>query len=204
MKLRAILTPLFIACLTVSGFAGEESDRKARLEEAIKARLSEHAAKKLTAAVAPPVKPEAPAKSAAPAATPAPIPKNAAPGTAAPKEEPVIVLPKVEVNRARITELERELHEKDLEIARETGNTKASELDQTLNNPKISSALAIFGGKSSEVNESLAMQRVRLLEAERDVLAAMLLAKTQAEKDALQKELAAFKAMRRDLDHAPK
>jgi hypothetical protein len=211
MKSRIILTALLLACVSVRGRADDvadqktaqdaadqkakqdEADRKAKLEAAIRARLADHAAKKQ----APMLDLPAPALAATAA------PKEPAPDAAKPKPEPVMMLPKVEVRNERITELEKQLHDKDLEIAKEMKNTKSSDLDETLNGAKVSNALAIFGGKSTEVNESLAYQRLRLLEGERDVLEALLLAKTDPERDELKKELEAFKAMRRDLDRSP-
>jgi hypothetical protein len=213
MKSRFILLALLLSCGSVRVLADDdadqkakqeaadlkakqdEADRKAKLEEAIKARLADHAARKqapIPVLDQPTAKADAVAKPAAPA-----------PAAVKPKEEPITMMPTVEVRNARITELEKQLHDKDVEIAHERKNTKSSDLDNALNGAKVSSALSIFGGKSTEVNESLAYQRLRLLEAERDVLEALLLSKTEAERDELQKELEAFKAMRRDLDHAP-
>ncbi len=210
MKFRFLLSFLFIVCLAVHVRADDDADAaaKKKLEDAIKARLAEHARKQATGSML--------EDSPPPAATPADAAKAAAPATAAPgtpapastdatkpKEEPVTMMPKFEVKREKITELQILIQEKDKEIAREKKKLKSTDLDQTLNNPQIVNKLSILGGKSTEVTESLASQRVTLLEAERDTLEAMTQARTQAEKDDLQKQLDELAVMRRDLDRPP-
>jgi type IV secretory pathway VirB10-like protein len=206
MKSRILLSLLFIVCMAVRVRADDDADAaaKKKLEDAIRARLAEHARKQATGSMLedsppPPTAPVDPAAKPVAPATPAPAPADAA----KPKEEPVTMMPKFEVKREKITELQIQIQEKDKEIAREKKKLKSTDLDQTLNNPKIANNLSILGGKSTDVTESLASQRVTLLEAERDTLEAMTQARTQAEKDELQNQLEELADMRRDLDSPP-
>lgn len=116
------------------------------------------------------------------------------------KAEPAEVLPKVEVRRTRVTEIEREVFEQERDIAREKQKTKSSELDRALNDPKKS--FSLFGGESTKQRETMAKERVSLMESERDILEAIAYAKTKAEKDELRKELDQIRALRRDLEAA--
>ena len=120
------------------------------------------------------------------------------------KEDPTMLLPRVEVNQTRITELAIALHEKDVEIAREKKNIKASPLDESLNDTDVSHKLAIFGGASSEDRRRLAEDRVMLLEAERDLIEQIFNARTDEERAVLQKQMDDLKTMRRQLERTPK
>ncbi|MCX6956568.1 MAG: hypothetical protein NTV51_30930 [Verrucomicrobia bacterium] len=113
---------------------------------------------------------------------------------------PATVLPKVEVNRSKPTELGRQLYEQEKEIAREKQLTKSSELDKALNDPKLT--LPIFGGQSTDSRKSVAAERVSLMEAEKDLIEEIAHAKTKEEKATLQKELAELKKIRRELEHS--
>lgn len=175
------------------------------LEDA-KRKAAEAAAKPAPAA---PAKPEADAKAATPAAkptvdsaTPPPATDAARAKAAAAKTaaEPPTVLPKVMVNKPRITVLDQQIAEQDKDIAREKQNAKATELDKALNDPKVSKALSILGGKSSEYHETVAQERVKIMEDERDILEQMKLVKTKAEKEDLQKQLDELRAYRRALE----
>jgi len=202
MNSRLFLSLLFITCLTGRAFADDDAKAaadkaaadKAALEERIKARLADHVAKK-----------DAPVLPVAAAPAPASA-KDAVPPPAveAPREEPVLSMPQMEVRKSKIIEINRELQEKDKEIAKAKKNLKSSNLDQSLNNQKVANALSIFGGKGTDVKESLAAQRLMLLEAERDVLEEWTVAKTDKERDALMAELEEYKTMSRNLDQPPK
>lgn len=111
-----------------------------------------------------------------------------------------MILPKVEVRKDRITELDRQLHEQNKAIAREKKNTRQSEVDKTLNDSRVAKALSIFGGESSQHRSGIAQERVELMEAESDLLEAIAHAKTKEEKQELEKQLDQLKAMRRDLE----
>jgi hypothetical protein len=115
-----------------------------------------------------------------------------------------MLLPRVEVSKTRITELAIALHEKDVEIAREKKNIKASALDDSLNSPDVAHKLSILGGSSSEDRSRLAEERVSLLEAERDLIEQVFAARTDAERDELQKQVNELKTMRRELERSPK
>lgn len=110
------------------------------------------------------------------------------------------MLPKVEVKRNRVTETDRELHENARQAAHEKELAKGSEADKALNTPKLSKIFSLFGGVSSADRQRVAAERVELLEAEKDLLEQISLAKTKEEKQELQKELAELRAMRRDLE----
>jgi hypothetical protein len=164
-------------------------EEQKKLEEAIRARLAEHALKKANAATAA-------AETPAPGSPPTPI-------TPA-KQEPTMLLPRVEVNKSRITELAIALHEKDVEIAREKKNIKSTPLDDSLNDTEVSHKLAILGGSSAEDRSRLAEERVSLLEAERDLIEQIYNARTPEERDQLQKQMDDLKTMRRQLERSPK
>jgi hypothetical protein len=133
---------------------------------------------------------------AAPADTKAENPNDLAKS----KSESADVLPKVEVRRGRVTEIEREVFEQERDIAREKQKTKSTDLDRALNEP--SKALKIFGGESTKQRESIAKERVSLMESERDILEAIAYAKTKEQKEALRKELEQIRSLRRDLESA--
>jgi hypothetical protein len=160
-----------------------------KLEDAIRTRLAEHALKKANAATAA-------ADTPAPGAPPTPI-------TPA-KEDPTMLLPRIEVNKSRITDLAIALHEKDVEIAREKKNIKSTPLDDSLNDTEVSHKLAILGGSSAEDRSRLAEERVSLLEAERDLIEQIFNARTPEERDQLQKQMDDLKTMRRQLERSPK
>ena len=163
-------------------------EEQKKLEEAVRLRLAEHALKK--AAKPAVVSPPAPADATA-AANPA-------------KQDPTMLLPRIEVSKSRITELAIALHEKDVEIAREKKNIKPSALDASLNDPDVAHKLSILGGSSSEDRSRLAEERVSLLEAERDLIEQVYAARTDAERTELQKQLNELKTMRRELERSPK
>ena len=208
MKHRILPSALLFATLAAAGLAADPStsapaaapapapapapDSKKALEEAIKARLNEHALKHATKTAAVP--------KADPNAKPVATPQDAAAQAAKAKEEEALLLPQVQVSQSRITELDRQLHEVDLEIAREKKKLKPTEVDNSLNDSQVSSALSIFGGSSADDRAHAAQERISLLEAEKDLLNEIALARTKEEKDALQKELIDLKTLRRELD----
>lgn len=116
------------------------------------------------------------------------------------KNETAEVLPKVEVRRGRVSEIEREVFEQEAAIAREKQKTKSTDLDRALNEPN--KALKIFGGESTKQRETIAKERVSLMESERDILEAIAYAKTKEQKDELRKELEQIRSLRRDLEGA--
>lgn len=179
--------------------AAAEETPKSSAREALRARLVEDARKSeatKSTAPAPAAAPSASDPKSAPAAKSSP---PAATNATAAKEQPT-VLPKVEVRKERITELDVQIAKQEQDIARERRNTKSSELDSALNDAKIARPLAIFGGDSTQFRKGVANERVSLMEAEKDILEAMKTARTKEEKAALQKQLDEIRAMRRELD----
>ncbi|MGH7944539.1 MAG: hypothetical protein ACREH8_19085 [Opitutaceae bacterium] len=185
---------------------GADEAPKSRMKDVLKARIAEDAKK---------VEPgkSAPAASAAtsgtdtrtPEATTTGTPEAKTPGLAKPEQkrtasEPPTVLPKVEVKKGRITELDQQLAKQEQAIARERKNLKTSEVDAALNDTKIARPLSIFGGESSQFRKRVASERVELMEAEKDLIEAIARAKTKAGKQELQKQLDELKAFRRELD----
>lgn len=153
---------------------------KAALEARIRARLAQRALEKTT-------EPNLPAKIApAAAVTPAP--------------EAVTTLPGVEVKGQRITEIDVRIRKLNKEIAREQKKLKSTDLDKSLNDPALAKSLSLFGGKSTEQRESVAADRVNLMEAERDLLEAMKASRTQADVDVLQQKINELRDLRRNLD----
>jgi hypothetical protein len=209
MNSRPLFTLLTATVLCFNAFGAEEPPKKQATKEEIQARLAEHARKK--AAEPPPSTPtDAPAT---PSATGAPVadPKSKPAPVAADKTdkqpaakttEPAAVLPKVEVRKDRITELDRQLEKQNQEIAREKKNTKPTALDETINGPKASKVFALFGGQSSDDRSNIAKERVAMMEEERDIIEAIAQATTKEEKEELQKTLDSMKAMRREFEQA--
>lgn len=218
MKARLLLV---FAALTASGraFAADEEPTKSHMKDVLKARAAEEAKKQTPApAVAPktaasPVtkadktvaEPSATAAApASPAASVTAAPVASSPTKDAPAAKPVAetptVLPKVEVRKGRVTELDLQIAQQEKEIAREKKNTKQTETDKALNNEKVSKALAIFGGESASHRSAVAQERVSLMEEEKDILEQMKQAKTKEEKAALQKQLDELRVVRRELE----
>ena len=213
MNARHFSLLVLVAGLAATSFAADEKDPKLTAREALKARILEENAKKqaasgavapapaATAAAAEKPKPDETAAKTAATSTPAATEKDAkSKDAAAAKDEPATVLPKVQVNQSRVTELDRQIYEQQKEIAHEKQNTKQGELDKALNDSKVSKALAIFGGESSQHRAGIAGERVKIMEEEKDLLEAMKTAKTKDEKAELQKQLDELRAYRRELE----
>ncbi len=172
--------------------------------EEIKARLAEHTRKKAAEAAeaAKAERRDTPPPLTAPVA-PAPSASAASAGTPKlPAQEAPTVLPKVEVRKGKITKLDEELSKQNEEIARERKNEKPTPLDETLNGPGVSKALAIFGGQSSDDRANVSKERVAMMEEERDMIEAIAQARTPQEKAELEKTLADMRAMRRELEQS--
>ena len=205
MKAPLLRLTLLSVGLATTALAAEETtppkpatEAKPATEEMIRARLLEHT--KTKAAPPKPTAPPAPplvAKTDAPV-SPAPVASPEKADPAKTRAEPAEVLPKVQVNKSRITVLDHQLQEQDREIAHEKTHTKPTDLDKALNNPKIS--ISILGGESTKYRTTIASERVSLMESEKDIIEAIAHAKTKEEKAELQKELTEIKAMRRDLE----
>ena len=192
---RAVILVVGLAC----SLRGEEDAPKSNMKDLLKARIAEDA-KKVDPKKAPSTPPPAKPATGTPATeTAKEEPTTAKPAPSGAKETPT-VLPKVEVKKGRITELDQKLAKQEQDIARERKNLKASEVDTALNDSKMAKPLAIFGGESSQFRQRVASERVELLEAEKEIIEAMARAKTKEEKKELQKQLDEIKAVRRDLE----
>lgn len=230
MKLRSVPVLVLCAALVSSARAADdETAPKTSMKEVLKARMAEEAKKKpasppagagpanpvagggpvagpSTPATTAPVPTTAPAPTSAPAIKPEHPASGTAPATPPPKDakkktgDSAAVLPKVEVKKGRITELDQQLAKQEQDLARERKNLKASEVDVALNDAKVAKPLSIFGGESSQFRQRVASERVELMEAEKDIMEAIARAKTKEEKEELQKQLDQIKAFRRDLE----
>ncbi len=203
------LAALLAATLSVSAYAGEpaapaakppeepaaapakagakpETEKttaeRAATEARVRALLAQRALEKTTQSTAPAV--------IAPAAA----------ITAAPAAEAVTTLPGLEVKGARITEIDIQIRKLEKDIAREKKKMKSSDLDKSLNDPALAKSVSLFGGKSTEQRESVAADRVNLMEAERDILEAMKQARTKADVAMYQQKIDDLKELRRNLD----
>ncbi len=213
---------------SASTFAAEQPPAAPSAHEILKARIAEEAkaaSEKQSTSPAAPAQPAGPAAAqpttqptAAPAAPTAaasnpilnPTAANAA-TTAQPdagdnaarkdvRSEPATVMPKVEVRRSRINEVDQEIAKQEKDIEREKKNTKSTEADKALNDASIAKPLSIFGGESSQFRQKVASERVSLMEDEKDILEAIAHAKTKEEKAELKKQLNALRAQRRELE----
>ncbi|HVZ64301.1 MAG TPA: hypothetical protein VG936_07000 [Lacunisphaera sp.] len=153
-----------------------------------------------------PAKVTAPSKETTTAAKPAPT-KEAAPQpepakpAAVETSGPVINLPLIVVREERVKQLDKEIAKLEKLIVREKKKVKSTDLDRALNNSKLSSAAAIFGGNSSEHLSAVAASRVSLLEAERDVLEEMKHPGTAENLKYLEDERLQLQEIRRNLDN---
>ena len=203
MNSRLLSIALAVTSLAAAHGA-DDKDAKVTAHEALNSRILEENAKKQGAPAMAPAKAKdektSSEKSKSQKAEPAPAAAPATTGTEKAKQEPATVLPKVEVNRSRVNELNGMIVEQEKEIAREKQNARPTEIDKALNNPKVSKALSIFGGESSSQRATVASERVKIMEEERELLEATKTAKTTDEKAGLQKELDALRAYRRELE----
>jgi len=203
MKASFLPLALFAASLTLAGLAQDQDPAdEAKKKEEIRALILADAQKKAAESAAAAAKPAGKGAPDTPAAPSAAKPADSVPPATV--QTPATMLPQVQVNKSRITDLDLEINEQDKAIAREKVNTKPTKLDESLNNPAVSKALAIFGGSSSEERSSLAQERVSIMEEEKELLEAMRLAKTKEERAELQRELDDLRATRRELEQAPK
>jgi hypothetical protein len=207
MNARTLLSALFFCVIGFAASAADEAPKKQATKEEIQARLAEHARKKSAPTPEPAAdKPVSAATSDSKAASVSPpATTKAAPATPvapAPTEEATAVLPRVDVRKDRVTELDRQLEKQNQEIAREKKNAKPTPLDETLNGPKVSKIFGIFGGQSSDDRSNIAKERVSMMEEEREMIEAISQATTKEEKEELQKTLDSMKAMRRELERA--
>lgn len=205
MKPSLFSVAVIAASLTAAAHAADPSTpEEAKKKEDIRNLILADASK---APASPAKTPEAKTatKSETEAAVTPPAAENkpAAAGTATQPDE-TTMLPQVEVNKSRITNIDLAIQEQDKAIAREKQNVKPTKLDDTLNNSKVAKALAIFGGSSSEGRSAIAQERIRIMEEEKELLESLRLARTKEEKEELQTELDALRAERRELDRAPK
>ena len=133
-----------------------------------------------------------PALFSAGAPAPAPAAKAAASDT--------LVLPKLEVTASRAKKIDKDIKRVDKMIAREKAKVKSTDLDKALNNQKLATAAAVFGGNSAAHLSAVAASRVMLLEQERMVLEAMKRPATLAERDMMEAEIEQLRVTRRNLD----
>jgi hypothetical protein len=221
MRFSRLFLVLVSTWLAARATAEDETEPKSHMKEVLRARALEEAKKNPITPARPATTPAPPAKAAAPpkndspasapaasspTPTPAPVPAASenTPAPAKPEDESAIVLPKVEVKKDRITILDHQLHEQEKQIAREKKNTRETEADKALNDPRVAKALAIFGGESASYRANIAKERVSLMEDEKDLLEAIAFAKTKEEKQELQKQLDELRALRRDLEKSLK
>lgn len=201
---RLILLPFVAILLTGFPLRSAEEAPKSHMKDVLKARIAEDAkkaeAKKSPAAASP----NAAAKKSGDAPdeekTKAGETTAKAPEATKAEQAAPTILPKVEVKKSRITELDQKLAKQEQDIARERKNLKSSEVDTALNDAKIARPLSIFGGESAQFRQRVASERVELMEAEKDLIEAIAHAKTKAEKQELQKQLDELKAVRRELE----
>ncbi|MBS0663270.1 MAG: hypothetical protein JSR48_08385 [Verrucomicrobia bacterium] len=202
MKLVSLPLAAVAACLALSAL-GADTPEDVKKREEIRALILADAQSK----AAPPAKAKTdtePVVSPTPAPAPEAPPQEAKPEKATAQQEPPTMLPQMEVNQSRITEIDLEIAAQNKAIAREKAAAKPTKLDDTLNNAKLSKTLSFLGGSSSDDRSAIADERVRLMEEEKDLLEALKLARTKEEKAEIQQEIDALRAERRELDGAPK
>ena len=205
MKTRLCALVLLTVLATRLDAAEETPAPKSKMREVLRARMEEDAKKSPAPPPATtPARSDKTGKTEATQAAPTTAPKPAETGkdSAAKSvaQQPATVLPKMEVKKGRITELDQKLAKQEEEIAREKKNTQPSELDLALNDSKVAKPLSIFGGESAQFRKRIASERVELMESEKDIIEAIARAKTKKEKEELQKQLDQLRAVRRELE----
>ena len=206
----ALIVPL-TAALSFSQTTPEPTEApRSSVRDALRARAAEDAKKAPAAkpaASAPATRPPAASTTPAAPSTPATAVSESGESTTTKtdgEKSTTTVLPKVEVRKGKFSErdykLAQDLHKQDQEIEREKRNLKVSETDAALNNAKVSSALSIFGGESAQYRKRVASERVELLEAEKDIIEQIAIARKPEEKQLLQKQLDELREIRRQLD----
>lgn len=194
---------LLLASATAVLAEDQPAPEKSTMKDELKTLVIEDAKKQAAPAPTPAPGADKPAEAAAPANQPHDEP--AAPGdtplAADPEVDPKappVVLPKVDVNRRKFTELDKLLQQQEKEMAKEAENTKSSELDDALNDDDVS--FSILGGRSTQYREKIAKERLRLMSFEKDLIEAMAHTTDPEEKAEIQKYIQEIKEMRRDLE----
>ena len=139
--------------------------------------------------------------------TPAPPAATSAattPARPAPAADPVLELPKIQVTAPRAKQIDKEIKRLDKLIGREKNKIKPTDLDKTLNNQKVATVAAIFGGNSADHMSAVAASRVMLLEQERDVFEAMKRPTTLEDLKMMEAQIEELRTTRRNLDDASK
>lgn len=131
--------------------------------------------------------------------SPAPAATEAKPADKTAPDKP-LELPKLEVTVQRTKQLDKAIKRLDKMINRERKKVKATDLDKALNNEKLASAAAIFGGNSAAHLSAVAASRVMLMEQERMVLEAMKRPATLEERAMMDAEIEQLRLTRRNLD----
>ena len=207
MNSRVVFLPVVFALAAAIALA-DDAPPVPSAHDILRAQLAQQAkdqaAGKPTAPLpAPVLPPPAPPADTNPLlAKPAPADAQAAESSSTAKNETPTLMPKVEVRKERITKLDVELAKQDEAIAREKRLTKASEVDQALNNDKLAKPLAIFGGESADYRTGIASQRVSMMEDEKTLIEAIAHAKTKPEKAELQRQLDILRQARRELEQS--
>lgn len=207
MNSRVVFLPVVFALAATIAWA-DDAPPVPSAHDILRAQLAQQAkdqaeGKPAAPLPAPVLPPPAPAGDTNPLlAKPAPDAATASDSTSTTKAETPTMMPKVEVRKERITKLDVELAKQDEAIAREKRLTKASEVDQALNNDKLAKPLAIFGGESSGYRANLASQRVSMMEDEKTIIEAIAHAKTKQERAELQKQLDILRQARRELEQS--
>jgi len=209
-----LLAPAALLLASATAILAEDqpAPEKSTMKDELKTLVIEDAKKQAAPAPTPapgadkPAEPAAPATAANPGA-PANQPHDepAAPGdtplAADPEVDPKappVVLPKVDVNRRKFTELDKLLQQQEKEMAKEAENAKSSELDDALNDDDVS--FSILGGRSTQYREKVAKERLRLMSFEKDLIEAMAHTTDPEEKAEIKKYIQEIKEMRRDLE----
>lgn len=143
-----------------------------------------------------------PAKAAEPSKMPEAAKAHAASVESQLPDAEVIVLPKIQVTAQRAKEIDKTIEKLDKLIAREKKKIKPTNLDKTLNNQKVSTVAAIFGGNSSEHLSAVAASRVSLMETERAVLEDMKRPASVSDLAQMETEIEQLRLTRRNLDSA--
>ena len=113
-----------------------------------------------------------------------------------------MVIPVFPVSATRLHEIDLKIKRLQKQIDREKDALERTTLDDTLNNDKISNAAAIFGGKSTDQRESVALVRIESMEKELSLLDTLRTPLTKADRALISKLIDDQRTYRRELDEA--
>lgn len=175
----------FCAALLASAALALASDNKSETAPAEKPAAKQEAAK--------PTEPATPQAADTPAK-----PKDAGLKV----EGETVKMPVFTVTTQRLREIDVTIKKLEKQIKSEQKLLEKSNLDDALNNEKVSKAASLFGGKSTVQRASVAAVRIESMEKELQLLETLRTPLTKSDRDLIEKLVEDQRTYRRSLDEA--